>query len=380
MKIIAFYLPQFHAIPENDEWWGKDFTEWINVKKAKPLFKGHNQPRIPLNNNYYNLLYDAVKRWQIDLAKKYGIYGFCFYHYWFNSKLLLEKPVEQYLANKDLDLPFCISWANEPWTNAWVSPKANKVLIPQRYGNKKEWEEHFYYLLPFFNDERYIKNLGKPLMIIYRAGIIKVLNEMLDVWQELAYQNGLPGIEFAYQHIDLDLMKKKDDSKFTYNIHYQPAYAFHELTYRKNKLLKTIKRYISIFLERHTSKTINYIRPHKMTIVDYDKVWHIILNQTPMSEKCVPGAFVEWDITPRRNEGGSVYVGATPKKFQKYLSKQIKRAKEVYNKDMLFMYAWNEWAQGGYLEPDETNGYGYLEAVKQALIENNEFPEYDNKV
>lgn len=141
MKIIAFYLPQFHNIPENDEWWGNGFTEWTNVKKAKPLYEGHMQPRVPLGGNYYNLLDDNVKIWQADLAKKYGVYGFCYYHYWFNGKMLLEKPMEQMLANKEVDIPFCICWANEPWTKAWVGDE-RKLLIAQEYGQEEEWKQH----------------------------------------------------------------------------------------------------------------------------------------------------------------------------------------------------------------------------------------------
>ena len=160
MKIIAFYLPQFHNIPENDEWWGDGFTEWTNVKKAKPLYEGHMQPRVPLGGNYYNLLDDNVKIWQADLAKKYGVYGFCYYHYWFNGKMLLEKPMEQMLANKEVDIPFCICWANEPWTKAWVGDE-RKLLIAQEYGQEEEWKQHFMYLLPFFKDERYITKNGK---------------------------------------------------------------------------------------------------------------------------------------------------------------------------------------------------------------------------
>lgn len=148
MNVIAFYLPQFHAIPENDEWWGEGFTEWTNMKKAKPLFKGHNQPRVPLSGNYYDLLNPETLRWQVDLANRYGIGGFCFYHYWFDGHMLLEKPVEMFLADNSLELPFCICWANEHWTNQWVSGE-NKVLIEQRYGGEAEWREHFEYLLPF---------------------------------------------------------------------------------------------------------------------------------------------------------------------------------------------------------------------------------------
>ena len=165
MKIIAFYLPQFHEIPENNKWWGKGFTEWVNVKKARPLFENHNQPRVPLNKNYYNLLDEKTQKEQVKLANDYGLYGFCFYHYWFDGKLLLEKPVEKFLENKSLDTHFCICWANEHWTNAWANKEA-KVLIEQKYGNKKEWKEHFDYLLNFFKDDRYIKENNKPLLVI----------------------------------------------------------------------------------------------------------------------------------------------------------------------------------------------------------------------
>lgn len=163
MKILALYLPQFHAIPENDEWWGKGFTEWVNVKKARPLFEGHYQPRIPLNENYYNLLDNSVKKWQIDLAKEHGIYGFCVYHYWFCGKKLLEKPMEQYLADKSLDFPFCFCWANEHWSNAWVSGE-NKILMAQNFEDREDWDNHFYYMLPFFQDERYIKRRRKTFV------------------------------------------------------------------------------------------------------------------------------------------------------------------------------------------------------------------------
>ena len=189
MRIIAFYLPQFHNIPENDEWWGDGFTEWVNVKKAEPIYEGHEQPRVPLDGNYYNLLDDDVKIWQAELAKKYGIYGFCYYHYWFNGKLLLEKPMEQMLENKKVDLPFCVCWANEPWTRAWVGEK--KVLIGQEYGTEKEWKEHFDYMLPFFRDDRYIKEDNRPLYVIYRPEIIPCLQEKKALEEQIAKDDQL---------------------------------------------------------------------------------------------------------------------------------------------------------------------------------------------
>ncbi|AKN31953.1 glycosyl transferase [Clostridium carboxidivorans P7] len=374
MRIIAFYLPQFHSIPENDQWWGTGFTEWVNVKKAKPLFDGHYQPRVPLNKNYYNLLDDSVKEWQIKLAKDYGVYGFCFYHYWFNGHMLLQRPVEQFLKNKDLDLPFCICWANEHWTQAWVS-KNSRVLIEQKYGNEKEWKEHFNYLLPYFKDSRYIKNNGKPLFVIYRPEIIGCLNEMLDCWQDLAQKNGLPGIDFAYQHINFDISPKRDSSRFSFNIEYQPPYAYKDLTKNKFKHLKSIRRVFLYLLERYFKCDIRGMRPGGVIRVSYDAIWKEILKRKPQDEKCIPGAFVDWDNTSRKGEKGSIYEGATPEKFQKYLTAQIRRARDVYKKDMLFIFAWNEWAECGYLEPDEKFGYGYLEAIKQALLDNDEFSE-----
>ena len=376
MKIIAFYLPQFHDIPENDQWWGKGFTEWVNVKKAKPIYEGHEQPRVPLNSNYYNLLDDDVKIWQAKIAKEYGVYGFCYYHYWFNGKLLLEKPMEQMLKNPAVDIPFCICWANEPWTRAWVGEK--KILIAQEYGKEDEWIEHFNYLLPFFKDDRYIKNNNKPFVVIYRPEIIGCLNEMLECWVRLAKENGFKGIDFAYQNISFDLEKNKDDHMFSYNIEFQPHYAFYDLNVNKHKVLRGIKRKLSNFLERQFGFNLKFVGDGKLVDnhVDYDLAWKAVLKRKPDSEKNIPGAFVGWDNTPRHGKNGRVYVGDTPEKFQEYLTVQIRRARDIYHKDMIFMYAWNEWAEGGYLEPDERYGYQNLEAIRNALEANNEFPEY----
>ena len=376
MRIIAFYLPQYHDIPENDQWWGKGFTEWVNVKKAKPLFDGHQQPRVPLGQNYYNLLDDNVKIWQSKIAQEHGIYGFCYYHYWFSGKLLLEKPMEQMLLNKNITIPFCICWANEQWTKAWVGE--NKVLISQHYGQRSEWEDHFNYLLPFFKDERYITENNKPLVVIYRPNIIPCLNDMLDCWNELALKNGFNGLTFAYQQIWDG--KGKDESRFTYNIEFQPTYGLRETFKGKHELLRKCKNRISDAIERITGKNIRLIGNGKITgkKVDYDEVWKSILNEKPESSKSVPGAFVGWDNTPRHGSKGRVFINDSPDKFKLYLSKQIRRAKTVYNKDLIFMYAWNEWAEGGYLEPDERYHYGYLEAIKMALEENGEFPRGEN--
>ena len=375
MKIIAFYLPQFHAIPENDEWWGKGFTEWVNVKNAKPLFEGHSQPVLPLDGNYYNLLDRNTLAWQIDLAQKYQVYGFCFYHYWFDGHMLLEKPMEMMKDDKDLNIPYCICWANENWTNAWKADGNVKTLIQQTYGGRDEWKRHFDYLLPFFKDKNYIFDKNKPLFVIYRPEIIPCLHDMLNYWNALAIENGLEGITFAYQQVSYHYMSDRDETCFDYNIEYQPGYARYDLQANtasflsrycfklKNAIRKQvikIDKLLNINLFTHLSKG-------NLQIEHYDQLCQEIINRKPDSSKAIPGMFVGWDNTPRRGTKGRVCMGSTPEKFQFYLEKQIKNAQDNYKKDMLFLFAWNEWAEGGYLEPDEKNKYGYLEAIKRAL-------------
>ena len=237
--------------------------------------------------------------------------------------------------------------------------------------------------MPFFKDKRYILDEGKPLVVIYRPEIIEVLNEMLDYWKSLAIEAGFPGLKFAYQSAGMDEIpkEKRNDSRFDYDIEFQPAYAFTELNKNTLPLLRKLKKRVSDFVEKHTGKTVRFFGSGKIAAlnrVDYDMAWQTILNTTPETDLRVPGAFVDWDNTPRHGDRGRVYVGKTPEKFTKYLTQQIVRAREVYHKDMIFMYAWNEWAEGGYLEPDEKNGYAYLEGIKKALDDTGENPWKEN--
>lgn len=374
MNVIAFYLPQFHAIPENDEWWGKGFTEWTNVRKARPLFEGHNQPRVPLNRNYYNLLDPKTLHWQVNLAKKYGIGGFCFYHYWFDGHMLLEKPVEMFLSEKSLDFPFCICWANEHWTNQWVSGD-NKVLIEQRYGGEAEWRKHFEYLLPYFMDSRYIRIDGKPLVVLYRPEIVDCLPEMLACWRKLAEENGLGGLTISYQHPSYYVYPEKREDLFDYNIEFQPTLALTMNKSQKHKILRRIKRRATLFMEKNFGMDLRFVGSGAgLTHISYDDIWNTILTMEPTREKSFPGAFVDWDNTPRRGVKGSLYDGVTVEKFRCYFKEQVKRAHEVYSSDYLFIFAWNEWAEGGYLEPDENREYGFLEAIHDALQQLDELP------
>ena len=386
MRIIAFYLPQFHEVPDNNKWWGKDFTEWTNVKKAKPLFEGHIQPKIPLNNNYYNLLNDDVKIWQANLAKEYGIYGFCYYHYWYNGHMLLEKPMEQMLKNKKIDMPFCIWWCNQPWTKSWVG-NDKKVLISQKYGDENEWIEHYKYLRQFFLDDRYIFNDKKPILGIYQPEMIPDIDKMNICWQELAKKDGFKGI-------DLMCTIKNYSSVINYpsifkNFDHYVEWGFSLAVINDSRsnnnglyeFLKRIKNNINYRFQRvfgrnliTSSNLIKLIFNKKNELIkyDYDKIWEKLIELKPYCKKSIPGAFVNWDNTARYGERGSLMINSSPDKFCDYLSAQIKNAKENYKTDMIFLQAWNEWAEWSVLEPDELIGYDYLNAVKKALIDNNE--------
>lgn len=370
MKIIAFYLPQYHTFPENDAWWGKGFTEWTNVKGAKPSFRGHEQPRVPLNKNYYNLLDDnKTLRWQANIAKENGVYGFCYYHYWFDGHMLMQKPMENMLKDHSITLPFCICWANEDWTRAWAK-RSREVLISQTYGDKKDWKAHFEYFLPFFRDERYIKIDGKPFLVLYRPEIIQPLEEMVSYWKKLAKEAGFPGLTLCYQKSTYDHTTQKTGHLFDYGIEYQPGKAMQAIVQKGGAIAvqKALNILVNQFhLPQSACSTIWY---------RYDDVWNEILRTVPKDEKMIPGAFVDWDNTPRYGTKSSFCRGVTPEKFQNYLEQQIVRAKEIYKKDMLFMFAWNEWGEGGYLEPDEGRQDRMLKAIRNALIHTGEFPEY----
>ena len=371
MKILAFYLPQFHTFKENDEWWGKGFTEWTNLKTARPTFKGQHQPRVPLNKNYYSLLDVETMKWQADIAKKYGVYGFVYYHYWFEEGMLMEKPAELMLKSPEVEMPFCFSWANHTWKRNWAG-KSDSILREQTYGDEKEWTRHFYYLLQFFKDPRYIRVDGKPLMILYNPLGVKEFPNMIKCWQKLAKKEGLPGLTICHQQNQFDHETDAQKNLYNYGVEFQMNAAVLEFT------SKSVKFAAERFLNRIADK-LPFLRCRATTMhYTYDEIWDIVLNQQPRGKTWFPGAFVDWDNTPRRKNRGQVCTDVTPEKFHYYLSKQIKRARDVYKKDYLFMFAWNEWGESGYLEPDELYGFKMLEAVRDALLENNEFPIYPN--
>lgn len=353
-KIIAFHLPQFHAIPENNKWWGEGFTEWSNTKKAEKLYEDHYQPREPLNDYYYNLLEKKDIKWQVETAKKYGVYGFCYYHYWFNGKLLLEKPVEILLKEKHINMPFCFCWANEPWTRAWDGGE-KEVIMSQTYGNKEKWLEHIQYLIQFFKDERYIKIDNKPVFVIYRTNNINCCEELVSFWNIKCKEAGFDGIYIIEEVNTFQKNPVLENSSAV--IEFEPM-----LTVNSNSNISTkIKRKLKEQLRKKAG--LNFLDTY-----DYDDVWKQIINRNSVykNKKTIHGAFVDWDNTARKKNNATIIKGSSPEKFEKYLTQQLNKSNSQKN-EFLFINAWNEWAEGTYLEPDKKNGYEYLEALSRAI-------------
>lgn len=344
------YLPQYHRVKENDEWWGEGYTDWVSTRNAVPYFEGHNEPRIPQNENYYDLLSKKTMEWQADLMRQYGIDGICIYHYWFeNGRQILEKPAENLLRWEDIEMPYCFCWANETWARSWANiPGANAwndsveaekkdgkaILLEQKYGDYCGWKKHFEYLLPFFKDERYLKLDDKPIFIFYRPEDIVCLAQMLEYWNQLAKKHKLKGIYTIGANLNNGIKCGLDAE-----LYHQPG---HTIQFLKQQKIGDIR------------------------IMDYDRIWDYILSeQVSMDQNVIFGGFVDYDDTPRRGRYGLSVLGADPSKFQKYLTKLID--KNVKNgSELVFLNAWNEWGEGMYLEPDQKNHTAFLKAVKNA--------------
>ena len=356
-KIIAFYLPQYHEIKENSEWWGKGFTEWTNVKKAKPLYKSHYQPKVPYENNYYCLLDSKVQEWQAKIAIENGIFGFCYYHYWFNGKLLLEKPMENMLANEKIHINFCISWANEPWTRTWTGENQD-VLMPQQYGGIEDWEQHLQYLLPFFKDERYILNENKPMLLIYRAENIPQCQEMIAYWDRRLKEYGFTGICVLETLTGWQKEKKVKNSAGV--VAMEPMHCMAEdlsiLCRLRHQLIKKMKLQRFGMLDEY----------------NYDYIWKKILNKKfTQYEVAYYGGFMNWDNTARKEKTAILLKGFSLNKYRYYINKMYEKC-IAEKKEYLFFNAWNEWSEGTYLEPDSYYGYKYLKGIKEIVKSNEE--------
>lgn len=364
IKPLALYLPQYHPIKENDEWWGKGFTEWTNVGKAKPLYKGHQQPKLPTDLGYYDLRVPEVRAQQAKMAREYGIYGFIYYHYWFgNSKLLLETIAEEVLRTKEPDFPFCFCWANETWSGIWHGLE-NKVLAQQVYPGREDIIKHLEYLIPFFKDERYIKVDGKPLLMIYEPLKMDNVKEYLALYREIALELDLSGLYLVCSSKGNDNLKYSEMG-FDANVSnaYHAAFDTEVNNWRKKNAPSLLQRVINkIFKIKHKEK--GPIR------VNAD----IIFSNTTFKETDVetyPMIVPNWDNTPRSGRRGVVMENTSPESFSKEVKKAKKFLDNSHNKEnFLIIKSWNEWAEGNILEPDREHSYDYLNALNNALKDN----------
>lgn len=348
VRLIAFYLPQFHPIPENNRWWEDGFTEWTHVKRARPLFVGHYQPRVPGELGYYNLLDPKVRKKQAKIAKKYGIEGFSYWHYWFGGgKRLLEKPFQEVLKSGAPDFPFCLSWANHSWTGIWYGCP-NRTLIKQTYPGTEDHKKHFYAVLDAFKDPRYLKVNGKPLFLVYKPAHIPDSVQFTGLWRNLARKEGLKGIYF----IAISEMRPRWDPK---------KLGYDALTVTnlgkiihagKKRVKKSKRRFLNqwgrVYLYRNAMK--------------------YSIENLPKGVPYYPTVIPNWDNTPRSELRGVVLHDSRPEFFKEQIeragNKVIRRRPE---KRIIFIKSWNEWGEGNYLEPDQRFGLAYLKAIKEFL-------------
>ncbi len=368
IKIIAMYFPQFYEVPENNEWWGKGFTDWNLVKNAKPQYEGHHQPRTPLDNFYYDQSKIETIEWQTNLAKKYGIYGFCHYHYWFNGRQILEQPSNILINNKHIDFPFCLSWANETWSRRWDG-RDDDVLIEQTHpADPVAWKKHFDYLIQFWKDPRAIKVDGKPVFVIYRPQYITRIKEMIQYWRELAIENGLPGLYLIHQQ-SFEISNKNILKSFDAVFLFQPATAVNHNNIKSPNLF--LLKFFRLLPERLQDKfrMINAKFRNRSRIYDYNDACNSIQSMSIESNLTTyPGCFVDWDNTARYKNRATIYKNATPQRFEYWLTQLINsmNARKL-PENFIFLNAWNEWSEGAYLEPDCRDGFAKLEAIKRML-------------
>jgi lipopolysaccharide biosynthesis protein len=357
IKPIAIYLPQFHPIPENDQWWGKGFTEWTNVTKSQPRFEGHYQPHLPADLGFYDLRLEEARLAQEQMAKVYGIYGFCYYHYWFNGKRMLYEPLDKKLKNTKEDLPFMMCWANENWTRVWNGGERD-VLLKQEYSFDDDYK-HILHLIPYFKDDRYIKVNGKPVFIIYRPKFFPDIEKTIEIWRTEVKKAGFPDLYIGFSQ-NFEHQYEPKSKGFDFAFEFQPNFLN---TSTKIPFPRT-------FME----KAIRRIKKElKIKVVDlnyYIDYASFAAKQIELGFKkdIYPGITPMWDNSARRRESPFILHKSTPEIYKDWLY----YIKENYRWDsvpenFLFINAWNEWAEGNHLEPCQEWGTAYLEVTKEVL-------------
>jgi len=352
-RLLAFYLPQYHPIPENDEWWGEGFTEWQNVSKTQPLFSGHYQPHVPAELGYYDLRQEETRIEQAELAKQYGIEGFCYYHYWFSGRRLLEHPLEELLKSGKPDFPFCLCWANESWTRRWDG-KEQEILMHQEYSEEDDIR-HIRSLLPVFEDKRYIRVNGKPLFLVYRTDSIPDPARTAEIWREEARKAGIG--ELYLCRVESFVKSDPHEIGFDAGVEFAPDWWNKgPQLYADSELLDGAEEDLTEICDSNFVHTYQGLAEAMMAKETPDYKWF----------RCVTPS---WDNWARRHEGASVFLESTPEKYQAWLAHAVDHTNghQFGEERIVFVNAWNEWAEGNHLEPDQKFGHGYLEATKKAL-------------
>lgn len=351
-RVIAFYLPQFHPIPENDEWWGKGFTEWTNTAKAKPLFKGHYQPHVPADLGFYDLRVPETRIAQAQLAREHGIEAFCYYHYWFAGKRILERPFNEVLASGQPDLPFCLCWANHTWTGIWHGAP-NRILIEQTYPGLEDHRRHFDTLLPAFSDRRYLTVHGKPMFVIYKPRELPDSRSVTDFWRELAVKAGFPGLFLVADHQQSDWDPRP---------HGFDAVVLERLPQMRRQWVPWSQP-----LAKLTGKYQDWCG--KPTVYRYDEIIDSMLADSVPGIESFPCVIPNFDNTPRSGANGVVLQDSDPETFRRLLRRALDGMRNVPRESrIVFVKSWNEWAEGNHLEPDLKHGLGYLEALRAELM------------
>lgn len=362
-RLWAFYLPQFHCIPENDKWWGKGFTEWTNVRKAKPLFLGHHQPVEPGELGYYDLMKQPeIRERQAELAREYGIEGFIYWHYWFGGgKMLLEKPFAEVLQSGKPDFPFALAWANESWRGFWHGlDNERAVLIEQTYPGDEDVVAHFNYVLPAFKDKRYLRVEGKPVFFVYHPEQCPNMARFLQLWRKLAEDNGLPRIYFVAIRCNV----YGEIGTYT-GWASAKGYGFDAVDF--------INQFGGVSVETFKVRLLRkLLRNRWITKCPDISSWDIrrMLCDWDGHNDVISNVNAGWDHTPRTGINGRVQIDFTPEKFGAALSTMIERvSKKPFDKRIITIKSWNEWAEGNILEPDKRWGRRTLEAVRSAICE-----------
>ncbi|MCP4525598.1 MAG: lipopolysaccharide biosynthesis protein [Aestuariibacter sp.] len=348
-RIIAFYLPQFHPIAENNEWWEEGFTEWTNVSRAKPLFRGHYQPRLPADLGFYDLRVPETRAAQAKLARRYGLEGFCYWHYWFAGKRLIERPFNEVLGSGQPDFPFCLAWANQSWTGVWHGTP-DKMLMAQTYPGAKDDKAHFYAIVDAFRDERYMTIEGKPIFIVHSPAEIPEPKRFTDCWRELALEQGLPGLYFI--GIAMPTWNPRHHG-FDASILSNPGVIFEAMRTR--------------LLRRMYNKLIRHIFTRPI-VYSYKDIIRYAVPALATDFKQYPCVMPNWDNTPRCGMNGIVLDRSTPELFSLQLKMAFEQIRDQeIDQRIIFIKSWNEWAEGNYLEPDRRFGKAYLKVIKNMV-------------